>query len=66
MKCRVIEFIPKSGKDQRFIEIRRSIMLQNWVEKKQKLNFDSVFTTGILELIAETDSGFLKGKVPAI
>lgn len=62
MRQGIIISIPKPGKDPRFIENRRPITLRNSEYKLQTYIFTSRLQTGISNLIAEAQSGFLKGR----
>lgn len=61
MRHGVIVSIPKPGKDPRIIDNRRPITLRNSDYKLLTYIFTSRLQTGILDLIADTQSGFLKG-----
>ena len=62
MRYGLIISIPKPGKDPRFIENRRPITLRNSDYKLLTYIFSTCLKTGISKLIAETQSGFLKGR----
>uniref|UniRef100_A0A3P9J195 Reverse transcriptase domain-containing protein n=1 Tax=Oryzias latipes TaxID=8090 RepID=A0A3P9J195_ORYLA len=58
----IIVSIPKPDKDPRLIDNRRPITLRNSDYKLLTYIFASRLQTGLSELIAETQSGFLKGR----
>lgn len=62
MRHGLIISIPKPGKDPRFIENRRPITLRNSDYKLLTYIFTTRLQTGISNIIAETQSGFLKGR----
>lgn len=62
MRHGVIVSIPKPGKDPRIIDNRRPITLRNSDYKLLTYIFASRLQTGISDLIADTQSGFLKGR----
>lgn len=62
MRHGVIISIPKSGKDPRIIDNRRPITLRNSDYKLLTYIFASRLQTGISDIIADTQSGFLKGR----
>ena len=62
MRHGLIISIPKPGKDPRLIENRRPITLRNSDYKLLTYIFSTRLQTEISHLIAETQSGFLKGR----
>lgn len=62
MRHGLIISIPKPGKDPRIIDNRRPITLRNSDYKLLTYIFASCLQTGISDIIADTQSGFLKGR----
>jgi len=62
MRHGVIISIPKPGKDPRIIDNRRPITLRNSDYKLLTYIFTLCLRKGISNLIADTQSGFLKGR----